>query len=357
MAEELIKKTLILDILDILKHHSDVDHTLSQKDIEQILESEYGVTADRKAIKRNLDALQNKYSRLIKCGKIIKRSRLNKETGECEDNDLMSDFYYDSIFTDGELQLLIESVIASEFIPYNHGKELITKLSGLRSKYFSSKVRSITRLSLNKTKNQQLFLSIELLDEAIRKNKKISFKYIEYGTDKKEHPKKRKDGTIREYVVSPYKMAIKGGQFYLICNYEKYDDIANYRVDRLRDISILSEKTRPFETLNGSNGRKIDLEQYMSEHLYMFTSDLVRVQLRIPKDMISDIIDMFGFDVSFWNETSETVEVSVSANEKSIIQFAKCYAPDVMVLSPLRISKQIREELESTVRRYTEELK
>lgn len=357
MAEELIKKTLILDILDILKRHSDVDHPLSQKEIEQILDREYGVTADRKAIKRNLDALQSKYSRLVKCGKITKRTRINKETGQLEDNDLMSDFYYDSIFTDGELQLLIESVIASEFIPYNHGKELIGKLSELRSKYFSSKVRSITRLSLNKTNNQQLFLSIELIDEAIRKNKKISFKYIEYRTDKKEHPKKREDGTIREYIASPYKMAIKGGQFYLICNYDKYDDISNYRIDRMRDINVLAEAARSFETLNGSNGRKIDLEQYMSEHLYMFTGNIVRVQMRIPKDMISDIIDMFGFEVSFWNETNESVDVSVSANEKSIIQFAKCYAPDVTVLSPHQISKRIRDELELTVKKYTEEIK
>jgi len=352
MAEELTKKTLILDILDILKHHSDVDHPLSQKDIEQLLEREYGVSADRKAIKRNLDALQTKYSRLIKCGKITKRSRLNKETGQLEDNDLMSDFYYDSIFTDGELQLLIESVIASDFIPYNHGKELIGKLSELRSKYFSSKVRSITRLSLNKTKNQQLFLSIELLDEAIQKRKKISFKYIEYGTDKKEHPKVRKDGTVREYIVSPYKMAIKNGQFYLICNYDKFDDVSNYRVDRMRDVKALDENARPYDTLNGSNGRPIDLEQYMSEHLYMFTSDLVRVQMQIPKEMISDIIDMFGFDVSFWNETNETVEVSVTANEKSIIQFAKCYAPDVTVLSPTKIVNAIKTDIENTIQKY-----
>lgn len=189
MAEELIKKTLILDILDVLKRHSDVDHPLSQKDIEQILEREYDVKADRKAIKRNLNALQSKHSRLVKCGKIVKRSRLNKETGQMEENDITSDFYYDSIFTDGELQLLIESVIASDFIPYNHGKDLIGKLAELRSKYFSSKVRSITRLSLNKTKNQQLFFSIELLDEAIRKGKKYRSDTLNMGQIRKNIPK------------------------------------------------------------------------------------------------------------------------------------------------------------------------
>lgn len=48
------KKLLIMNILDILRRYSDADHRLSQKDIMEILETEYEMTADRKAIKRNL---------------------------------------------------------------------------------------------------------------------------------------------------------------------------------------------------------------------------------------------------------------------------------------------------------------
>ena len=48
------QKLLIMNILDILKRYSDEDHRLSQKDIIEILENEYNMEADRKAIKRNL---------------------------------------------------------------------------------------------------------------------------------------------------------------------------------------------------------------------------------------------------------------------------------------------------------------
>ena len=48
------KKLLILQILDILRKHSDENHRLSQKEIAGLLEKEYGVTAERKAVKRNL---------------------------------------------------------------------------------------------------------------------------------------------------------------------------------------------------------------------------------------------------------------------------------------------------------------
>ena len=48
------KKMLIMNILDILKRYTDENHRLSQKEIMDILEREYEMKVERKAIKRNL---------------------------------------------------------------------------------------------------------------------------------------------------------------------------------------------------------------------------------------------------------------------------------------------------------------
>ena len=48
------KKMIAFNILDILRKYSDEEHRLSQRDIAEILENEYSMTVDRKAIKRNL---------------------------------------------------------------------------------------------------------------------------------------------------------------------------------------------------------------------------------------------------------------------------------------------------------------
>ena len=48
------KNMLIMNILEILKIHSDADHRLNQKDIVDLLKRDYQMTVDRKAIKRNL---------------------------------------------------------------------------------------------------------------------------------------------------------------------------------------------------------------------------------------------------------------------------------------------------------------
>ncbi|MCC2255924.1 WYL domain-containing protein [Ruminococcus sp. CLA-AA-H200] len=357
------KKLLILNILDILRKYTDEDHRLSQKEIAEILKNEYDMKADRKAIRRNLLNLMDcgyeiEYSETIrnvpvkdkKTGAVLR----DKDTGEpvMEENELWSDFYLKRQFTDGELRLLIDSLLFSRHIPYSQCKDLVEKLEDLSNIYFKSRVRYISTLPEDKTDNRQLFYNIEMLDEAISKNRKVSFRYVEYQTDKKLHEKRWPDGSIREYVITPYQMAAREGKYYLICNYDKYDDISNYRLDRIRDIRILDEPGKPFSELKWSGNRKLDLAEYMKEHVYMYSSENVHVKFRIVKPMITDVIDMFGKEVAFSDENETHVTVAVKTNERAMEQFAKNFAPDVEVLQPENLRQKVKEELERAAEVY-----
>ena len=54
MSAKQPKKQLILNVLDILKKYTDEDHRLSQKEIVDILKTEYNMSADRKSVRRNI---------------------------------------------------------------------------------------------------------------------------------------------------------------------------------------------------------------------------------------------------------------------------------------------------------------
>ena len=218
MYTEQSKKLLIFNILDILRKYTDEDHRLSQKEIEDRLRTEYNMKVERKAVRRNLLALQEFGYELEY--KETKRMYLNPRTGEMEESSILSDFYLVRDFTDGELRLLIDGLLFSRHIPYSQCKELVEKLEGLSNTYFRSRTRHIATMQEGYTDNQQIFLNIEMLDEAIHKKRKVSFRYLSYGTDKKLHPRLRSDGSDR-YLVNPYQMAAKDGKYYLICNLDK----------------------------------------------------------------------------------------------------------------------------------------
>ena len=343
------KKLMILNILDILKRYSDADHRLSQKQIEEKLKTEYEMQVDRKAVKRNLMNLIE-FGYEIEYSESVRMVR-DPQTGELEESCVLSDFYLVRDFTDSELRLLIDSLLFSKHLPYSQCRELVEKLEGLSNTYFRSRVRHISTMQDNSTDNKQVFLNVEQIDEAISRGRKIAFRYLEYGTDKKMHPRKRSDGS-EIYIASPYQMAAKEGKYYLICNFDKYDDISNYRIDRMKDIQILDEPAKPFESLQGADGRPLELSAYMKDHVYMFAGGSCRAKLRIVRPMISDVIDMFGRDVSFSDESEDTVTMTVSANEMSIEQFAQSYAPDVLVLEPKALADKVGSRLQAAAERY-----
>ena len=345
------KKMLIMYILDILKRYSDADHTLSQKDIREILERDYDMKAERKAIKRNL---QN----LIDMGYEIEyeettRMTPDPKTGELEESVITSDYYLERDFTDAELRLLIDGLLFSSHIPYGQLKKLVGKLEGLSNKYFEAHVKHIHAVPQDQPQTPALFYTIEVLDDAISRKRKVAFAYAEYGTDKKLHKRTREDGKVREYVVSPYQMAARDGKYYLICNNDEFDDAANYRVDRIVDIRILNdEPIRPFADLTNTSGQKLDLGKYMDEHIYMWSSDTSRVRFRIEKSRLNSVFDHFGKDITFEKETEDEVEVSARVTEAAMLQFAKNYAPYVVVLSPASLVEEIKEDIRKTLKAY-----
>ena len=343
------KKLIIMNILDILKRYTDENHRLSQKEIQDLLAREYDMKVDRKAVKRNL-------MNLIECGYYISYSesvRIFKEKdGEEQENIILSDFYLKREFNDCELRLLIDSVLFSNYIPYKQGMELVEKLSGLSSVYFKLRVKHIFRMPEYKTDNKQLFYNIELLDEAIGKGQKVHFHYLEYKSDKKLHKRCDKDGRVKDYIISPYQLAAREGKYYLICNYDKYNDISNYRVDRITDMEILPEHIKPFNTLKGSDGRPLNLQEYMEKHIYMFAGETIRAVFRIPKDCISDVIDMFGKDVKFSEETDTHITVTAYVNDLAMEQFAKAYTPWVEIIKPAKLREDMIKNLSAGLKKY-----
>ena len=351
------KKMIMLNILDILKKYTDENHRLSQKEIGDILKNEYCMEVERKAIKRNLMNLiefgyEIEYSEAIRMMPVK-----DTKTGEItlEESYILSDFYLVREFSDSELRLTIDSLLFSNHIPSAQRKKLIDKLARLSNTYFRSKNKHIHAAPQIKNDNKQMFYTIDILDEAISKKRQVSFTYCEYGTDKQLHRRCRPDGTVREYIINPYQMAAKEGKYYLICNHDKYDDISNYRIDRIADIKILDSPAKPFENLHGADKNGLNLQKYMAEHIYMFSSDNVRTDFRIPRAMISDVIDVFGDSVSFYNETDTHVTVSAYVNKLAMFHYAKSFAPDVVVLTPKSLVDKIREDIKRSAEVYNNE--
>jgi len=338
------KKMLIINILDILRKHSDENHRLSQKAIAEILETEHGMKVDRKAIKRNL-------MNLIDCGYELEYSESVRYNKKGEEETMYSDWYLNREFTDAELRLLIDSLLFSKHIPYSQCKMLIEKLEGLSNCYFKSKVKHIRNMPETMPENKQIFLTIEILDEAISENKQVSFNYNEYDIDKKMRPRNNSKGEVREYIVNPYQMAATNGRYYLICNLDGYENVGNYRLDRISNIKLLESKAKDKKKVKGLE-RGFDLPRHMAENIYMFGGESVRVQFRAKRYIVGDILDWFGRDVKFFDSNEDEVTASVKVCKDAIFYWSLQYGEHIEVLEPAGLREMVGTAAKAISEKY-----
>lgn len=100
--------------------------------------------------------------------------------------------------------------------------------------------------------------------------------------------------TNQQY-VNPYQTIVTNGRYYLICNYYKYDNLVNYRVDRITNIRILDERRKPIKELSD---RELNLPRYMAEHVYMYAGESIKAKFKAKNYLIDQLIDWFGVDIS-----------------------------------------------------------
>ncbi len=343
------KKLLIMNILDILRKYTDEDHRLSQQEIRDILRDEYGMDADRKTVKRNLMALEECGYRL-EYSESMRRMK-DPKTGGIEETAVLSDFYLSRDFTNSELRLLIDSLLFSKHIPYSQCKELVEKLEKLSSKYFQARVKHIRTLPEVAPVNRQLFYTIDVLDEAISKDRQVSFLYNSYGVDKKLHPRLNDQGKPRSYIINPYQIVAANGRYYLICNMDRHDNVAHCRLDRISDIRLLDTARKPMRQVKGLE-HGLDLPRHMAEHIYMFSGESGPVTFRAKKYLVGELIDWFGGGIRFSEEGEDELTARVTVNFDAMRRWALQYALHVKVLSPDWLAEAVRQDIQQAAKNY-----
>lgn len=227
-------------------------------------------------------------------------------------------------------------------------KTLIEKLKGMGNRYFSAKVNHVCNLpDLHHGDNKQLMYALDTINEAISQHKKISFIYNMYGYDYKLHPKREE-----KYIVNPYQMVANNGFYYLIGNYNKYNDISHYRLDKMTSVEMLPDKVKPQNQVEGME-QGLNLPKHMAEHIYMFSGESVAINMLVEESIISELVDWFGRDFCVMEKRQDSqVLVRLKCNERAFFFWALQYGPYVEVLEPTTLRSKIADTVEKMNKKY-----
>ena len=280
MATPEHKKSRPLYIANYIRAKSDTEHWVSQKEILDYLYEEYEIMPDRKTIKRDIAMLRDEMGMDIE-EESYKGYRLLSREFELDD-----------------LKILAECVYAAKFISEERSKDLIDVLCDFCSENQAKRLkREIYLCDRIKTSENKTLRTINTIREAMepqrwpsefQRGRKITFRYMTHSIADVHKVVDKHDGKL--YTVSPYQLVINDGNYYLIGFADDVESLRTYRIDRMRDVSLLDEK----RNMRGDWSTRRDMKAYIRQTFSMFGGEKEKVTIRFENSLLDTVIDKFG---------------------------------------------------------------
>ena len=287
MANQPHQKLKLLYILRMLLKHTDEDHTLTTQQIIDELEVEYGISADRKSIYRDLQTLCEfglEIQKHKKAWRLVTRP-----------------------FDMQEMVMLVDSVQSSPFLTEDMTERLIGRIKELAS--YGQAAQLDKRIEVPgrvKMDNDQAYENLHLIQQAMREKRKIEFHYFRYNARKEREL--TRGGRLID--VTPVRL-VYSTEFYYLIAFESWiakepgkNPFTTLRVDRMIDVAI-SEEPADRDSLI-ANYRLDDNE---TPSFGVHSRAKRPITLEFYPEAINAIIDKFGADVDFYEQASGTLRL------------------------------------------------
>lgn len=322
-------KTLL--IYDILNKYSDENHPLSTTDMIRRL-ADYGVQCERKSIYADVKAL-NEAGYDVCTASYPKRG-----------------FFIGSRpFELPEVRLLIDAVTSAGFITPGKTENLVHKLESLVSvEQAKGLVSQVYCKSENKCKNEEIYYVIDNLHEAIVRRKKVKFVYRRRSIDQE----RKKKYSTKVFRVSPYALIWKEDHYYLVCNNEKYDNLMNLRLDRIRRVELLEQPARPVWEVSEYTNR-FDAADYSAKMFNMFSGETASVVLQCDLELLEEILDRFGSSIALKAVDGAHFETTVQAAvSDGFVSWLMQYGDKIRVIEPAHLAEKLQQRAKQILSLY-----
>ncbi|HEY5560826.1 MAG TPA: WYL domain-containing protein [Clostridiaceae bacterium] len=318
-------RSRLLNLLDILYKKSDEDNTLTMGSIIEELEKQ-GITAERKAVYKDIKELMD-------FGYDISTFEENRK----------GYFMRSREFDETEIRFLMDAILSSRCLTTKKSKDLSQKLLHLTSESSASRLKNrVTFEGRIKCHNEEFYYNIDKINRAISENKKITYQYYEYDFDKNLVLKM--EGYI--YTINPYDLCWNEDFYYLIGSHDKYDNLSNYRVDRMHDIKIIDEKRKEIYKVSGYDSG-LNLVEYIRRSFKMFSGDKTKVEIKFSRDLLNTIIDRMGVDVTIRKLGGTHFKLSADVNiGEGFLAWILGFGTKAEVLYPDFLRETIKEKIE-----------
>lgn len=253
-------------------------------------------------------------------------------------------------FSRDELQWMVDSIQASKFLTQKKADEITRKIIELASendKYVLHRPAFVSKRVRNM--NESIVEESAIIYQAIKANRKISFRYFHRTPDRRNRLKYTKAGDRN--VVSPFALLWDNGNYYMYAYNSDSKKFMTYRVDRMDTIrldEIGRDGEAEYDQKHITNRQTVVFDMYS-------TGKAHRVEFRCNNRITDAIIDQFGENtlLSPIDETHFKTVVSVELSPP-FYAWVSTFGRSIKIVSPAEAVDGIKKFLQKACEMYEE---
>ncbi len=325
-------KLKLLYLAEIFEKKTDENHYITATQLCEELQK-IGIQAERKSIYKDIEILREYGYDIIHEG--------SRNTGGY--------FLGARKFELAEIRLLSDAVQAANFISQKKTNQLLTKIESFVSEKQAKVLHSQVYVDNRpKCKNEEIFYTISLLDEAITKGVKVTFTY----TRRKITEEFKTATEDKTFTVSPYALIWSDDHYYVVCNNEKYDNLMHLRIDRIKHLSPTKNKARHFSEVSEYRN-SFDSADYASKLFNMYSGEQKPVELICRNDLLETMLDRFGERVKVQKVDSDHFLLRTNAAvSEGLAAWVLQFGGRVTVKMPNELINSVKQKAEEILKKY-----
>lgn len=255
-----------------------------------------------------------------------------------------------------DLRLLAECVYTAKFLTEGQANRLVDAICESVGEEQAKTIRYEPLLTdREKTDNLSLILKLAAISEAMSDAlddqphipEKISFDYLKAAINEASMQAELK--TDKHLVVSPFKLMINDGKYYLLAFDDESRRMRTYRLDRMKDIERTGYAREGEDIF-----RKIDLQAYASRVFSMCNDRTEPIKLWFSDALLDKAIERFGTSGASYTKADDT-HFYVSANAEigdPFFGWLLGFGDQVKIVEPLSVVSAFTDYLDNIRKQY-----
>lgn len=322
------QKFKLMKLYELLKQETDEDHPISRIELCRRL-NEMGISSNVRTLSIDINDLQS-------AGFEVENFKRGKEK-----------LYYvpEREMSLPELKIIIDALQAASFVTEKKTAELVEKVAAIGGSHKAELLKSnMVRFNTRKHTNEAILYSVNSIEDAIARRKKIAFNYFHLNEKAERVYVTTDSGDRKRYYVEPVALIFNEDNYYLMAYNSKHpESTANYRVDRMDRVEVVEESVLSEEALAKIDG----VAAYTEEAFKMFGGEREAVVLRFDKQLIGPVFDKFGEDTPMKPVDESSCEATVHVQvSPTFFGWLAQFGNQMKVLEPECVVAKFKEHVQ-----------